>query len=134
MLEEKKKYRDVKSYTNIWNVEMVLHALGDIKLPFAVTASQLVWFVCLFMAMLLLDDVPPLCYIESVLFKNVAIPILITWFVSKKTFDSKKPYSFLFAVIRYHLRHKKMKSNKQFKLKRKYVVDEEIIFIQTVRR
>ncbi|HAO6496202.1 TPA: conjugal transfer protein [Listeria monocytogenes] len=127
-------YRKIKSYTGIWNVEMVLHAIGDLKLPFAVTGSQIVWFVVLMLIMITLNDVPPFNLTQSVLFKDIAIPFALTWFVSKKTFDGKKPYSFLLSIISYYARRKVTTKQRAVKLNQRFIIEEEIPIIRTTRR
>ncbi|EAF3529880.1 conjugal transfer protein [Listeria seeligeri] len=127
-------YRKIKSYTGIWNVEMVLHAIGDLKLPFAVTGSQIVWFVVLMLIMITLNDVPPFNFTQSVLFKDIAIPFALTWFVSKKTFDGKKPYSFLLSIISYYARRKVTTKQRAVKLNQRFIIEEEIPIIRTTRR
>ncbi|WP_243421715.1 TcpE family conjugal transfer membrane protein, partial [Enterococcus faecium] len=39
--------------------------------------------------------VPPLSMIEEVFLKYLGIPVAVTWFMSQKTFDGKKPLGFL---------------------------------------
>ena len=42
----------------------------------------------------------------------------MTWFMSKKTFDGKKPYSFMRSVIAYALRPKVTFAGKPVRLKK----------------
>ena len=42
----------------------------------------------------------------------------MTWFMSKKTFDGKKPYSFVCSVIAYALRPKVTFTGKPVRLKK----------------
>lgn len=99
--------KQIKSYTSIWNVEKVLYALNDLKLPFPITYSQMVWLVLSLMLVVTFRHVPPLSLIGAELVKYVAIPVGITWFMSKKTFDGKKPYGFVKSVISYVVRSKR---------------------------
>ena len=39
--KEREEMKQVKSYTSIWNVEKVIHAVGDVNLPFPATMTQL---------------------------------------------------------------------------------------------
>lgn len=53
--KEREEMKQVKSYTSIWNVEKVIHAIGDINLLFPVTITQIGYFagaavVCLWYA------------------------------------------------------------------------------------
>ncbi len=56
------------------------------------------WFV-LTIFFIVFSKLPPLTLIDNVLIKYVAIPIGITWFMSKKHFDGKKPLSFLSRFV-----------------------------------
>ncbi|EQE85713.1 tcpE family protein [Clostridioides difficile CD69] len=44
--------------------------------------------------------------IDGAFLKYFGIPVAFTWFMSQKTFDGKKPYSFLKSQITYALRPK----------------------------
>jgi len=48
----------------------------------------------LYLLVMLLGNLPPLSLINGALLKYVGIPVGLTWFMSQKTFDGKKPYSF----------------------------------------
>ena len=39
--KEREEMKQVKSYTSIWNVEKVIHAVGDVNLPFPATITQI---------------------------------------------------------------------------------------------
>ncbi len=98
--------KQIRSYTSIWNVEKVLYAIEDLQLPFPITFSQLGWLVGTFCFVLMFQDMPPLSMIDNVIIKYAAIPIGVMWFMSKKTFDGKKPYSFIRSVLAYQTRQK----------------------------
>ena len=98
--------KKIKSYTGIWNVEKVLYAINDFTLPFPVTFTQITWFGITEFAVILLGDLPPLSLIEGAFLKYFGIPVALTWFMSQKTFDGKKPYSFLKSQITFALRPK----------------------------
>ena len=89
-----KNLKKIKSYTGIWNVEKVLYAINDFNLPFPVTFTQITWFVITEFIIILFGDIPPLSMIEGAFLKYFGIPVALTWFMSQKTFDGKKPYSF----------------------------------------
>lgn len=98
--------KKLKSYTNIWSVEKVIYAINDFRLPFPITFSQMTWFICSLFTIMLLDDIPPLSLIKGALQKYVGIPVSLTWFMSQKSFDGKKPYRFIYTVISYLFRSK----------------------------
>ena len=83
--------KKIKAYTGIWNVEKVLYAINDFNLPFPVTFTQITWFVITEFIIILFGDIPPLSMIEGAFLKYFGIPVALTWFMSQKTFDGKKP-------------------------------------------
>ena len=110
--------KKIKSYTGIWNVEKVLYAINDFNLPFPVTFTQISWFVITEFIIILFGDLPPLSMIEGAFLKYFGIPVALTWFMSQKTFDGKKPYSFIKSQIAYALRPKVTYAGKAVKLQR----------------
>ena len=110
--------KKLKSYTSIWSVEKVIYAINDFKLPFPVTFSQMAWFVISLLTVMLLGEVPPFSLIEGALLKYVGIPVGLTWFMSQKTFDGKKPFSFLKSIIAYFVRPKITYAGKVVKLEK----------------
>ncbi|WP_010097511.1 conjugal transfer protein [Ornithinibacillus scapharcae] len=110
--------KKLKSYTRIWSVEKVIYAINDFRLPFPVTFNQMSWFVLSLLVVMLLGNLPPLSLIDGALLKYVGIPVGLTWFMSQKTFDGKKPYSFLKSVLTYLFRTKITYAGKPVKLQR----------------
>lgn len=98
--------KKIKSYTSIWAVEKVIYAINDFQLPFPVTFNQMAWFVLSLLFVIVFAQVPPLSMIEGAFLKYLGIPVVVTWFMSQKTFDGKKPLGFLRSFISYHLRFK----------------------------
>lgn len=110
--------KKLKSYTSIWSVEKVIYAINDFKLPFPITFSQMAWFVGSLFLVMMLSDLPPLSFIEGALLKYIGIPVGITWFMSQKTFDGKKPYRFIQTLLIYFLRPKVTFAYKEIKFKK----------------
>lgn len=110
--------KKIKNYTSIWAVEKVIYAINDFQLPFPVTFSQMAWFVLSLLIMIVFGNIPPLSLIKGAFLKYLGIPIAITWFMSKKTFDGKRPYGFLRSVILYLFRAKKTFAGKKIKMKK----------------
>lgn len=108
--------KQIKSYTSIWNVEKVIYAISDMNLPFPVTFTQMSWFIATLIFVMFFANVPPLSFIDSVLLKYIGIPAGITWFMSQKTFDGKRPYNFLKSVFFYILRPKVTYAGKAVKV------------------
>src|SRR5699024_69539 len=99
--------KKLKSYTRIWSVEKVIYAINDFRLPFPVTFNQMTWFVLSLFVVILLGNLPPLSIIDGALLKYVGVPVVLTSCMSKKSFDSKKPYRFRKCVVTYYF-HRKM--------------------------
>ena len=76
------------------------------------------WFVLSLLIVMLLGNLPPLSLINGALLKYVGIPVGLTWFMSQKTFDGKKPYSFLKSALTYWFRSKVTYAGKPIKLQR----------------
>ena len=123
--------KKLKSYTGIWNVEKVLYAVNDVNLPFPVTFTQITWFVMTEFIIILLGDLPPLSMIEGAFLKYFGVPVFLTWFMSQKTFDGKKPYSFLKSQICYAVRPKITYAGKAVKLG-KEIFHETITAVRSV--
>lgn len=108
--------RRIKSYSSIWKFERVLHAIEDFSLPIAITFSQIAWFVGTFLLdIMVLSKMPPFCNIDNVIVRYVALPVAVTWFMSKKTFDGKRPYRYLKSVLLYFARPHLTYAGKQVK-------------------
>ena len=59
------------------------------------------------------------------------IPVALTWFMSQKTFDGKKPYSFLKSMLTYTVRPKVTFAGKAVKLE-KEVFSETVTAVRSV--
>jgi len=98
-------------------VEKVIYAINDFQLPFPITFTQMAWFVVSLFAVIVFAELPPLNMIDGAFLKYFGIPVAVTWFMSQKTFDGKKPYGFLKSSIGYLLRPKVTYAGKAVKLK-----------------
>lgn len=108
--------KKIRSYTSIWSVEKVLYSINDLTLPFPISFTQMTWFVLSLFLMILLGNLPPFSLIEGAFLKYLGIPFGLTWFMSQKTFDGKRPYSFLKSVIAYAFRSKRTFAGKKIAL------------------
>lgn len=124
--------KKIKSYTNIWNVEKVLYSINDLKMPIPLTFTQIVWAVSSLLFVIMFGNVPPLCFVKGELLKYIGIPAFITWFMSKKTFDGKKPYNFLKSVVAYYMRPRLTYAGKKVQY-RKRNVRENITIVRCKR-
>jgi len=125
------KMKKIKSYTSIWSVEKVIYAINDFQLPFPVTFSQMAWFVVALFVVILFGELPPFSLIDGAFLKYFGIPVAFTWFVSQKTFDGKKPFSFLKSSLTYALRPKVTYAGKPVKPKNA-VLDTSITTVRSV--
>ena len=110
--------KKIRSYTSIWSVEKVLYSINDFKLPFPITFTQMTWFVVSLFLVILFGNLPPLSMIDGAFLKYFGIPLALTWFMSQKTFDGKKPYGFLKSVMTYLARPKITYAGKPVKLQK----------------
>lgn len=122
--------KKIKNYTSIWNVEKVIYALSDVNLPVPLTFTQIAWFMAIFMLVLMLQNLPPFSMIDSALIKFAVIPAGITWLMSQKTFDGKKPYSFLRSVFLYIIRSKETYAGKSV-MTRNVTVKQKITTVRS---
>lgn len=88
------------------------------------------WFVVSLLVVILFGNLPPLSLIDGALLKYLGIPAALTWFMSQKTFDGKKPYGFLKAILSYWLRAKVTYAGKTVKLQ-KQKFDEAITIVRS---
>ena len=100
-------------------------------LPFPVTFTQITWFVLTEFIIILFADVPPLSMIEGAFLKYFGIPVALTWFMSQKTFDGKKPYSYIKTMVLYALRPKVTYAGKAVNL-HKQKFEETITAVRSV--
>ncbi len=114
--------KKIRSYTSIWSVDKVLYSINDFRLPFPVTFTQIAWFVVCEFLVMILSDVPPLSLLHGAFLKYFGIPVGITWFMSQKTFDGKKPYSFLHSVFAYLTRPKLTYAGKTVRLGKEWTM------------
>lgn len=113
--------KKIKSYTSIWNVEKVIYAINDLKLPFPVSFNQMAWFVLTFFIVIVLGNLPPLSLINGALLKYLGIPAGIAWFMSQKSFDGKKPIGFIKSIYRYF-------TSPKITFNQKKVEDKSVVF------
>lgn len=73
---------------------------------------------------------PPLSMIDGALFKYLGIPIALTWFMSQKTFDGKKPYGFLKSILIYLVKPKLTFAGKPVKIQ-KQTFNEAITIVRS---
>ena len=122
--------KKLRSYSSVWKVEQVIYSFGDAKLPTPVTVTQLLWLAASGVLVFAFRKVPPLAFIHNPLIL-CCIPFGVTWFMSKKTFDGKKPYSFLKSQITFALRPKTTYAGKAVKLE-KEVFSEPVTAVRSV--
>lgn len=113
--------KKIRSYTSIWNVEKVIYAINDLKLPFPVSFNQMSWFVLTLFIIIVLGNLPPLSLINGALLKYLGIPAGIAWFMSQKSFDGKKPIGFIKSIYRYF-------TSPKITFNQKKVEDKSVVF------
>ncbi len=94
----------------------MLYAISDVNLPFPVTFQQI---GCFFAGLVIVLFVPVFELIGNPLIRYFALPGVFAWGVTQKTFDGKKPLSFLKTVILYCFRPKVTFAGKPVKCKKR---------------
>ena len=97
-------------------MEKVIYAINDFQLPFPITFTQMAWFVVSLFVVILFGELPPFSLIDGAFLKYFGIPVALTWFMSQKTFDGKKPFGFLKSSFIYLVRPKVTYAGKPVKL------------------
>ncbi len=59
------------------------------QLAFPITFTQMTWSILSLLFVIMFGNISPLSLIDGALLKYIGLPIGITWFMSKKTFDGK---------------------------------------------
>ena len=67
---------------------------------------------------ILFGELPPFSLIDGAFLKYFGIPVALTWFMSQKTFDGKKPFGILKSSISYLVRPKVTYAGKPVKLEK----------------
>ncbi|NTL99132.1 conjugal transfer protein [Enterococcus faecium] len=122
--------KKIRSYTSIWNVEKVIYAINDLKLPFPITFNQMTWFVLTLFFVIFFAKLPPLMWIDDALLKYLGIPGFVAWFMSQKSFDGKKPVGFIRSIFRYYSAPKVTYSEKKFN-QQTVTIQESITYVRS---
>ncbi len=95
--------RQIRVYNQVFRIEKTVYSIQGIPLPIPVSYRQLAFFVGTLFVMLLLNTLPPFSWIEYYLVKFLGIPILVSWFFTRKTLDGKAPHRFLLRYFEHLL-------------------------------
>lgn len=102
-----------KSYTSLWDLKGTLYSINDVKLLFPVSYQQIGWYLLGLLGMVFFGGILPLT--SNVLIKYIAYPVLLSWFMSKKSFDGKAPPVYFLSCMRFWLRPKVIYGEKKIK-------------------
>jgi len=116
--------RRVRSFTGIWQVQKILYAVGDTRLPFPLPFAWIAWFVVTLVVMLLFGG------FLSGLWRYGVIPAGVATIMGRMTFEGKRPDRFLRSVIAHTLGTKLTFAGKRVALHR----ERTDIRITAVRR
>lgn len=119
--------REIKIYSTSWKLEKMIYGVSDISFIVPLTITQIVWLFVSLLFIITFSDSFPLVYIDNALLKYLVIPIGITWFMSQKTFDDKKPFKYLLTVVLYLFRTKRTYRHQKLIKKRKHKLDNPTI-------
>lgn len=91
--------KQIRIYNQVFRIEKTVYSIQGIPLPIPVSYRQLAFFVGTLFVMLLLNTMPPFSWFGYYLVKFLGIPILVSWFFTRKTLDGKAPHRFLFRYF-----------------------------------
>ena len=122
--------RLVKSFNHVFSVVKSLYfSFGSISFKFSFV------FIGFFLAaevfMLTMGRSIPLFRFDNPLVRYLVIPYLLAWVMDKKTFDDKKPYSFLRTFLVYLCKRKYTYAGRAVKT-REWNLQERVTTIQTL--
>lgn len=96
----------VRAYKNVWSVSRNLYInLKGLSFQFSFLFVG-VWIVLEIFMITVGRYLPIPASFDNPVVRYVAIPCGVAWFMDKKTFDDKRPYNFLWSVVRYLFRPK----------------------------
>lgn len=102
----------IRNWSKIWKIERVFYKISnEISLPRPVTQTFLIWFLLGFMLSLRMDGIFPFVF-DSALVNRLALPFFLAFFMNKRTFQGRKPYNYLFSILRFALRPKRTRRGK----------------------
>ena len=106
-----------KSFKNVWSVSRNMYmSLGSFCFQFSFTFIGFWAVLEVFMLTVGKYLYLPQAF-DNPLFRYVAIPCGIAWFMDKKTFDDKRPYNFLRSLVIYLFRPKYTFSGKKVRFR-----------------
>lgn len=97
---------EIKTYTNMWNVEKKLYNVGDIKLPFPIAFKALGLFVVFFVPWLGLFFFLGIPFTQQTHFFWWLPPAVLTWLGNKPIFEGKSIIQFARSMIGFAFRAK----------------------------
>lgn len=92
----------VRAYDDLWKVEKRLYRVEDIEIPGSPLYSQIAFFFVGLGIVVGILAVFGMNNYEGILVKYIALPVLFSMFMTKKTFDGKRPDRYLWSLIRFY--------------------------------
>lgn len=97
--------KQIRIYNQVFRIERTVYSIQGIPLPIPVSYRQLAFFVGSLFIMLVLNTLPPFNWVEYYLIKFLGIPMLVSWFFTRKTLDGKAPHRFLIRYFEHLFAH-----------------------------
>jgi hypothetical protein len=91
----------LRTYAQVWRLERVIYQIEGMTLPFAVTVQQVGICAAAIAAMVLLSSVLPGFARLSAGLRYLALPALLTWFLTRQRFDGKAPHRWVWGMLVY---------------------------------
>lgn len=103
----------IKNWSKIWKIERIFYKISnEISLPRPISQTSLVWFGIGFILSLKMKGIFPFVF-SSPTVNHIGIPFGIAFFMSKRTFQGKRPYNYLLSLFLYLFRPKSTRRGKR---------------------
>ena len=99
MAEEKKQSVTVYSYRKVWFVEKKIYAFQNIVLPFPIAPYEVLEFLAVVGAMLVMGRIFPILNNIPVVLRYGMLPYVTVKYLMKVKLDGKKSGEIIFAAI-----------------------------------
>lgn len=94
--------RTTRNFSHLSQHERMIRHIQGVNLPFGVSFRQIIYFFSLEFVMWLINQFPPIHATGWEFGKFFAIPVTLTWFLTKQTIDGKTPHRFVYRFLRHY--------------------------------
>lgn len=116
----------VSNYTKIWTLDWVIYALEGKKLPFPTNLRVVGIFVITWIVFYILGNTF-LIFLPGA-WTKLFIPIFVTWVLAKQKLDGKTPHMWLYGMLLYWMRAKRLYRYRKFEHNKRYVFKTKVVY------